>query len=135
MNAGSASCGEYFRDTGRENFPRRHLGRELRAAGGGELVQLRATPQFGRAPLRFDQAAPLSQARVTVRLRDGRVVSQSADGARGYPGRLTDEELATKFAGCATRTLSESVANSAWAALSSLDTIADVRDLTALLSA
>ena len=41
----------------------------------------------------FDQAAPLSQARVTVELRDGRTVSQSADGARGYPGRLTDEEL------------------------------------------
>jgi 2-methylcitrate dehydratase PrpD len=81
----------------------------------------------------FDQAAPLSQAHVTVRLRDGRALSQAADGARGYPGRLTDEELATKFAGCATRTLSEAAANSAWAALSDLDKIGDVRDLCALL--
>jgi 2-methylcitrate dehydratase PrpD len=81
----------------------------------------------------FDRAAPLSQAHVTVRLRDGRVLTQAADGARGYPGRLTDEELATKFAGCATRTLSEAAANSAWAALSDLDKIGDVRDLCALL--
>jgi 2-methylcitrate dehydratase PrpD len=83
----------------------------------------------------FDRAAPLSQARVTVRLRDGRVLSQSSDGARGYPGRLTDQELATKFAGCATRTLREPDAQSAWTALSSLDGIRDVRDLTALLGA
>jgi 2-methylcitrate dehydratase PrpD len=88
-----------------------------------------------RANEAFDQAAPLSQARVTVRLRDGRVLSQSADGARGYPGRLSDEELATKFAGCASRTLSESAASSAWAALCALDTIADVRELTARLGA
>jgi 2-methylcitrate dehydratase PrpD len=86
-----------------------------------------------RANDAFDQAAPLSQARVTVRLRDGRVFSQAADGARGYPGRLTNEELATKFAGCATRTLSETAANTAWAALSNLDTLADVRDLTLVL--
>jgi 2-methylcitrate dehydratase PrpD len=87
-----------------------------------------------RANEAFDRAAPLSQARVTVRLRNGRVLSQAADGARGYPGRLSDEELATKFAGCATRTLSEAAATSAWAALSDLDKIGDVRDLTVILS-
>jgi len=88
-----------------------------------------------RANGAFDQAAPLSQARVTVELRDGRTVSQSADGARGYPGRLTDEELATKFAGCASRTLTESAARSAWSALMALDGLSDVRELTALLAA
>ena len=88
-----------------------------------------------RANAAFDQAAPLSQARVTVELRDGRTVSQSADGARGYPGRLTDEELATKFAGCASRTLTEPAARSAWGALVALDGLTDVRELTALLSA
>jgi 2-methylcitrate dehydratase PrpD len=88
-----------------------------------------------RANEAFDHAAPLSQARVTVRLRDGRVLSQSADGARGYPGRLSDEEQATKFAGCASRTLSEPAANAAWAALCALDTIADVRALTSRLGA
>jgi 2-methylcitrate dehydratase PrpD len=92
-----------------------------------------------RANEEFDQGAPLARARVGVYLRDGRVVSQAVDGARGYPGRLTDEELATKFAGCATRTLSDPAANSAWAALSAClaeggDKINDVRELTALLS-
>ena len=88
-----------------------------------------------RANEEFDKGAPLARARVSVYLRDGRVVSQAVDGARGYPGRLIDEELATKFAGCATRTLSESAASSAWAALRSLDTITDARELTRLLVA
>jgi 2-methylcitrate dehydratase PrpD len=87
-----------------------------------------------RANEEFDKSAPLARARVTAYLRDGRVVSQAVDGARGYPGRLTDEELATKFAGCAIRTLSESAANSAWAALMSLDAMTDVRELTGLLA-
>jgi 2-methylcitrate dehydratase PrpD len=87
-----------------------------------------------RADEAFDKAAPLSQARVTVRLRDGRTLSQSADGARGYPGRLTDEELAKKFAGCASRSLTQPAATSAWAALLTLDDIADVRDLTTSLA-
>jgi 2-methylcitrate dehydratase PrpD len=82
----------------------------------------------------FDKAAPLSRARVTVHLRDGRVLSQSVDGARGYPGRLTDEELASKFVSCASRTLTQPVAMSAWTALTALDSISDVRDLTALLT-
>jgi 2-methylcitrate dehydratase PrpD len=88
-----------------------------------------------RANDAFDRSAPLSQARVTVRLRDGRVLTQSASGARGYPGRLTDEELAAKFAGCATPRLGESAAAEAWSALAELEAVADVRDLTALLSA
>ncbi len=88
-----------------------------------------------RANEEFDKGAPLARARVSVYLRDGRVVSQAVDGARGYPGRLTNEELAAKFAGCATRTLSESAANAAWAALISLDAITDVRELTRLLGA
>jgi 2-methylcitrate dehydratase PrpD len=88
-----------------------------------------------RANEAFDRAAPLSQARVTVRLQDGRAWSQSADGARGYPGRLNDEELAAKFDGCASRSLSEHAARSAWAALTSLERVTDVRDLTALLAA
>ena len=107
------------------------------------IVQGLMTHVTLRANEEFDQGAPLARARVGVYLRDGRVVSQAVDGARGYPGRLTDEELATKFAGCATRTLSEPAANSAWAALSAClvaakgegrDKIDDVRELTALLS-
>ena len=87
-----------------------------------------------RANEAFDRAAPLSRAAVTVHLRDGRVLSQSADGARGYPNRLTDEELATKFFGCASRTLTQPAASAAWAALITLDSMADVRELTGILS-
>jgi 2-methylcitrate dehydratase PrpD len=87
-----------------------------------------------RANEAFDRAAPLSRARVTVRLCDGRAWSQTADGARGYPGRLTAEELAAKFAGCAGRVLSQPAATAAWAALTALDRTADTRELTALLT-
>jgi 2-methylcitrate dehydratase PrpD len=88
-------------------------------------VTLRANPAY-------DGAAPLSQARVTVRLRDGRTVSQSSDGARGYPGRLTDEELAVKFDGCARRSMSQPAIEQAWTALMHLDEVHDVRKLTEL---
>jgi 2-methylcitrate dehydratase PrpD len=86
-----------------------------------------------RANDAFDRAAPLSQAHVTVRLRDGRTVTQSADGARGYPGRLTDAELATKFDGCVSRTLAPAAAQSAWTALMAFDRMSDVGELAALL--
>lgn len=85
-----------------------------------------------RANAGFDAAAPLSQARVTIRLRDGRVFAESADGARGYPGRLTDEELAEKFAGCASRTMSPAASDRAWTALMEMERVTDARKLTAL---
>jgi 2-methylcitrate dehydratase PrpD len=69
----------------------------------------------------FDAAANLSQARVSIQLTDGRSVSQHADGARGYPGRLSDEELAAKFLGCAQRSLSEARAEAALTAVRSID--------------
>jgi 2-methylcitrate dehydratase PrpD len=87
-----------------------------------------------RANQAFDAAAPLSQARVTVRLRDGRTLTEQADGARGYPGRLTDAELATKFLGCAERSLSRAAADQALAALRAIDSTASVRSLTAQCS-
>jgi 2-methylcitrate dehydratase PrpD len=79
-------------------------------------------------------APPLTQARITVRLRDGRVLTALADGARGYPERPAgDDELATKFMSCAVQTLSESQAARALAVLREIDSIGDVRTLTALL--
>jgi 2-methylcitrate dehydratase PrpD len=92
-----------------------------------------------RANADFDQAAPLSQARVRVRLRDGREWSQRADGARGYPGRLTDQELAAKFTDCATRRFGPSAARDAWNSLTtyfagSHDEGHDIRQLTRLLA-
>jgi 2-methylcitrate dehydratase PrpD len=85
-----------------------------------------------RANAAFDAAAPLSQARVSVRLRDGRQWSQRADGARGYPGRLSEGELAAKFADCASRVLDDPAG--AWASLRELERVGNVRDLTAILS-
>jgi 2-methylcitrate dehydratase PrpD len=90
-------------------------------------VTLRANPAF-------DSAAPLSQARVTMRLRDGRELVHASDGARGYPGRLTDQELAAKFTACATSTLTAAGATAAWAALRAFDRVANVRDFTALVA-
>jgi len=86
-------------------------------------VTLRANPAF-------DAAAPLSQAQVTVRLRDGRTVSGRADGARGYPGRLSDDELNTKFLACAERSLSAAAAREALAAVRGIDFIAQITSMT-----
>jgi 2-methylcitrate dehydratase PrpD len=87
-------------------------------------VTLRANPAF-------DAAAPLSQAEVTVRLRDGRTFAGQADGARGYPGRLSSEELDTKFLACARRSLAPAAAAAALAAVRAIEDNADVRTLTA----
>jgi 2-methylcitrate dehydratase PrpD len=80
----------------------------------------------------FDTAANLSQAKVSIQLTDGRSVSQHADGARGYPGRLSDEELAAKFLGCARRSLSQGRAE---AALASVRAIGGADGLQAVVNA
>jgi 2-methylcitrate dehydratase PrpD len=75
--------------------------------------------------------APLTQARITIRLRDGRVVTRAADGARGYPERpATDTELDRKFLLCAERTLPAAAARSA---LNQLRAIESATDLALLL--
>src|SRR6185369_16851229 len=63
----------------------------------------------------LDASAPsLTQAHVTVRLFDGRVLTASANGARGYPERpASDDELSAKFISCATQTLSAAAASEA----------------------
>ena len=90
-------------------------------------VRLRANPAF-------DAAAPLSRAHVTITLRDGRRLARAADGARGYPGRLSTDELATKFASCARRTLAPAAAAGAWSGLQTIEKMSDIRQLTALLA-
>jgi 2-methylcitrate dehydratase PrpD len=89
------------------------------------LVTLRANPAF-------DAAAPLSQANVNIRLKDGRTFSERADGARGYPGRLTDDELNTKFLACAQRSLTQSAAVQLLEALRAIETKPHIADLTQL---
>jgi 2-methylcitrate dehydratase PrpD len=82
-----------------------------------------------RVDATLDATAPsLTQARVTVRLRDGRALTKSANGARGYPERpASDEERAVKFRSCATQTLSGPDAANALATLYAIESVADVR--------
>ena len=84
----------------------------------------------------LDPAAPsLTQARVTVRLRDGRVLTALANGARGYPDRpASDDELATKFIACATAALSAAAAADALTRLRAIESIADIRTLIAAVT-
>jgi 2-methylcitrate dehydratase PrpD len=75
-------------------------------------------------------APPLTQARVRVQLRDGRTLTASANGARGYPQNpASDEELAAKFVSCAMRGMPEAQARAALAALQAIDEAPDVRAL------
>ena len=77
---------------------------------------------------------PLTESRVTIMLRDGRVLRQDAHGARGYPEQpASDEELAAKFTACAQRVLDESDTTRALRLLERLETLDDVRTLTRAL--
>ena len=81
----------------------------------------------------LDPSAPaLTQAHVTVKLRDGRVLTACANGARGYPARpASDAELAAKFTSCASRTLPAPRVARALAMLQDLDRLEDCRLLFA----
>ena len=81
----------------------------------------------------FDKETAMSQAHVTVKLRDGKVLTKSGHGARGYPGRITDEELRIKFKACTRKIMSEETGDRAWAALKQIESIDDVRQLMELL--
>ena len=94
-------------------------------------MQSRVTMQVDSA---LDSSAPaLTQARVTVRLKDGQVLTASANGARGYPERPAGrDELAAKFVACASRVLPEAKARLALKMISELESAADVRAVTTL---
>ena len=79
---------------------------------------------------------PLTQARISIRLRDGRTVHQAANGARGYPEQpASDDELGAKFLACARRTMSDAAAGQALARLRAIDAVDDIRSLMPLLQA
>jgi 2-methylcitrate dehydratase PrpD len=77
---------------------------------------------------------PLTQARIAIRLRNGRVLTQHADGARGYPAHpASGEELDAKFLACAGRALSAPSAARALELLRTIETLEDMRTLTDVL--
>jgi 2-methylcitrate dehydratase PrpD len=92
-----------------------------------------------RVTLRVDTdldagAPPLTQASVQVRLRDGRILTQRANGARGYPSRpASPDALLDKFRSCAARALSPGAVTAALAAVQAFDAADDVRAVTAKL--
>ena len=82
-------------------------------------------------PDRLEQHA---WSRVTVRLRDGRLLESSPRGASGHPDQpLTDAQLRSKFLACATPVLGAGEAEAVADQIAQLDAIPDVRALTARL--
>ena len=78
---------------------------------------------------------PLTQARVTVTLRGGRVLTRPANGARGYPAQpASAEELDAKFLSCARVALTDAAAEKALGLLRKIDEIDDIRTLTSALA-
>jgi len=105
------------------------------------LEDPRLVAMMPRVTMRVDPALdglapPLTQARIALRLRDGRVLTAVANGARGYPDRpASDDEMHAKFLGCARRALSESSAHAALEGLQRFDRVDDVRTILARLAA
>jgi 2-methylcitrate dehydratase PrpD len=102
--------------------------RDARVAALMSKVTMRVDPDVGKG------APALTQARVRVRLKNGRVVSGDAHGARGYPERPpSDAALEAKFTACATRALAPAKVAEVLTVLRAFDQLEDVRRLTALL--
>src|SRR6185312_13655879 len=78
------------------------------------IVALMARVSMRVDPALDGVAPPLTQARILVRLKDGRELEAAVDGARGYPDHpASDEELAAKFLACAERTVARGAAEQA----------------------
>jgi 2-methylcitrate dehydratase PrpD len=104
---------------------------EAARLGDPEIAAMQSRVTMRVDPALDGSAPALTQARVTVRLNDGRVLTSSANGARGYHDRpASDDELAEKFLACAMRVFSEPRAKAVLASLCELESAPDVRALT-----
>jgi 2-methylcitrate dehydratase PrpD len=75
-------------------------------------------------------APPLTQAALTVRLRDGRELGAMVRGARGYPEQPASlSELESKFRGCAERVLPAPAVDRALECLRHLEQLPDASTL------
>ena len=110
-----------------DTFDAEHL-TDPRIAAIAARVTMRVDPS-----LRADAPA-LTQACVTVHLRDGRALSQAADGARGYPEHpASTAELEEKFRACASRALPLTGVEAALSTLRNLGDVPNVGHVTRLL--
>ncbi|MCY4076735.1 MAG: MmgE/PrpD family protein [Acidobacteria bacterium] len=92
-------------------------------------VTMRADDRLGR------EVPPLTEARVTVRLADGRTLERSVRGARGYPERpASPAELDGKFLACARRVVAPEAAAGALDFLRTLEAAPSVRGLAPRLA-
>jgi 2-methylcitrate dehydratase PrpD len=113
---------------------------DLETFDSATLTNAVVTELMPRVAMRVDPSLdgagePLTQARVSVRLKDGRVFTQRANGARGYPAQpASDTELQAKFLACARRTLPETSCAAALELLRGIERLTDVRLLTAELT-
>jgi len=95
----------------------------------------RVVALMSRVSMRVDDAIgagkpSLTEARVTVRLKDGRALAQDAHGARGYPADpASSEQLAAKFLACAGRAVSGPQAADLLSRLAALGDLDNVRSL------
>ena len=93
-------------------------------------VTMRVDEALGRNEALGKGAAPLTQARVHVRLRNGRTLTREANGARGYPDRpATPADVDAKFVACAKRALSPDQTAGLLVGLRRFAALADVREL------
>jgi 2-methylcitrate dehydratase PrpD len=112
---------------GLDTFDADHL-RDPRVTALMSRIAMHVDPALGVT------APPLTEARVTIRLRDGRTLTGTANGARGYPTQPASEaELATKFMACASRTIDESSAARALELLRQIESVDDISSVTELL--
>jgi len=92
-------------------------------------ITMRPNPALGK------NAPALTQAILTMRLRNGQVLTREANGARGYPDRpASPQDLDKKFISCGLRALRREQLEAALACLHRFETLSDVRQLTELLA-
>jgi len=72
--------------------------------------------------------------RVTIRLKNGQILTREAQHAKGGPEfPMSEEELRGKFTECARQTLDASAAARALDYIEKLDAVEDIRPLCAIL--
>jgi 2-methylcitrate dehydratase PrpD len=115
-----AAAAVVFGRVGIDTFDAEPL-RDPRVAALMPAVTMRVDEAIGRGK------PSLTEARVRVRLKDGRSFVQEAHGARGYPANPANaDQLAAKFLACASRAIGRPGANALLSRLTEIDELDSV---------